>query len=156
MAQMKELYFEYQELVEKLKFGERTQELIAEWEQWNTDHKADLAEMGIDTSNLFDSVYQELQHLYEPTNAHNTIINKWANQVRSHLDIEPGDLTNKLLEQLTETYQFGSSSELQATINQIASIPLMTTEVLQSIIYKAARQMPHDTIIGLDKVTIIV
>lgn len=156
MATMKTLYFEYRDLIEQIEFGNRTPESKAAYDKWFAENRANLESMGIHPLDLFDEIYEELRHIYEPTAKQDEIISQWKSTTAEPLRKQGIKITDTdtIIDALAEDYLFGGSSDLQHTLNAIAKIPLMTAEVMQSLIYKAIKKVPLDTVIGLDKVTI--
>lgn len=156
MANLKQLIIEYRELVKAMEFGQRTKAAIAEWVDWNRANAETLQLLGIHTQDLYDQVYLELEHLLFPRPEQREVIHQWHRDNSAAL-LEQGlysyDEVINAVEDLKETYITGKSNDLKKMLNKIASIPLMTTEVLQEIIYESCRDIPN-AIIGLGKIKI--
>jgi hypothetical protein len=157
MADLKKLIDEYRELVKAIEFGERTEAVNAEWIDWNQENAETLQGLGIHTYDLFDQVYLELEHLFYPTDTLNKVVEEWHRENSVKL-LEKGlysyDEVFTAIDKLTNTYAVGTSEQLKTALTEIAAIPLMTTEVLQEIIYEASRGLNPHAIEGLTKVTI--
>jgi hypothetical protein len=156
MADLKQLMSEYREHVKALEFGNRTDETYNDWIDWNQENAETLQAFGIHTADLFDQVYSELEHLLQPRPNQREVVHQWHRDNSAALlaqGIYSYDEVFYAVDELKETYTNGKSSDLQKALVKIASIPLMTTEVLQEIIYESCRDLPIQ-ITGLNKVTI--
>lgn len=170
MPNLKELLNEYRAQVTNLEFSNikgsvtRNPEFAAYQEArhkafkaWQDFRRDDFEQYGLDISELFDQVWDELDHLFNPRPEQREVLTKWHTENSDRL-IEKGIMSYEVvfyaIDELTEAYTFGGSLELSQTLQKIASIPLMTTEVLQEIIYESCRQLDPSVITGLDKVKI--
>lgn len=157
MANLKELLNEYRELVKINEFGNRTTETIKAYEQWKEQNLSAFEELGFHPADLFDQIYEELEHLFYPTPDQSELVEKWHRE-NSYELMKRGVLSYEQVfyasDELTESYKTGDSTSVQKSLTKLASIPLMTTEVLQELIYKSCRSLPANNIVGLDKVTI--
>lgn len=159
MADLKELLTEYREHVKAIEFNQRTSEAMAEWEEWQQTNAEHLTNLGIDPRELFDQVYQELEHLFYPTPEQRETIHKWHRDHSAELLAQGRysyDEVFYAVDDLKETYRNSDSKGLRESLNKLASIPLMTSEVMQEIIYEACRDLPAGAVIGLNKVKISV
>lgn len=159
MADLKELLTEYREHVKAIEFGNRTTEATAEWQEWQQANAESLTEIGINPEDLFDQVYSELEHLFYPRPEHRETIHKWHREHSAELLAQGRysyDEVFYAVDDLKETYRNSDSNGLRESLNKLASIPLMTTEVMQEIIYEACRDLPAGAVIGLNKVKISV
>ena len=64
MAQMKELYSDYYDLIESVEFGNRTPANFEAYTKWVTEHSESFKSMGIDMREMFDQIYDELDQIY--------------------------------------------------------------------------------------------
>lgn len=67
MAQMKELYSEYYDLVESVEFGNRTPQNFEAYQKWVAEHTELFKSMGVHLGELFDQIYEELDQIYSGT-----------------------------------------------------------------------------------------
>jgi hypothetical protein len=159
MANLKELLNEYREHIKAIEFGNRTTEAMSEWQEWQETNAEHLTEIGINPEDLFDQVYDELEHLFHPRPEHRETIHKWHRDHSAEL-IAQGrysyDEVFYAVDDLKETYRNSDSNGLREALTKLASIPLMTSEVMQEIIYEACRDLPAGAVIGLNKVKISV
>jgi len=154
---LKEILDEYRQHVKAIEFSERTIETMAEWEEWQQTNAEHLAGLGIHPGELFDQVYLELEHLFYPRPEHRETIHKWHRDNSAALlaqGLYSYDEVFYAVDDLKETYKSSDNNGLREALIKLASIPLMTTEVMQEIIYEACRDLPAGAVIGLNKVKI--
>jgi hypothetical protein len=157
MADLKELLNEYREHVKAIEFGNRTTEAMADWQEWQETNAEHLEGLGIHSEDLFDQVYSELEHLFYPRAEHRETIHQWHRDHSAELlaqGLYSYDEVFYAVDDLKETYRNSDSNGLRESLTKLASIPLMTTEVMQEIIYEACRDLPAGAVIGLTKVKI--
>jgi hypothetical protein len=154
---LKDLLDEYRTHVKAIEFSDRTPEAMADWEEWQQTNAEHLAGLGIDSGQLFDQLYEELEHLFYPRAEHREIIHQWHRDHSAEL-LKQGRYSYEevfyAVDDLKETYRNSDSNGLRESLTKLASIPLMTTEVMQEIIYEACRDLPAGAVIGLTKVKI--
>lgn len=154
---LKDLLDEYRELIKKLEFENRTETIWDELQEWKKANAGIFEEYGLHLLDVFDQIYEELEHLFYPTPDQSELVEKWHRE-NSYELMKRGVLSYEQVfyasDELTEAYKTGDSQSLQKSLTKLAAIPLMTTEVLQEIIYKSCRSLPANNIVGLDKVTI--
>lgn len=157
MATLEELLNEYRELVKSIEFGNRTPENWEAYEQWKAENISTFKEYGLHPDDVFDQIWDELDHLFNPRDTQREVLQKWHHENSTKL-IAQGIYSYEevfyAIDSLTANYVYGDANDLQQTLTKIASIPLMTTEVLQEIIYESCRGLKPGAVIGLDKVKI--
>jgi hypothetical protein len=154
---LKEILDEYRAHVKAIEFGERTIETMSEWEEWQQTNAEHLASLGIDSGQMFDQIYEELEHLFYPRAEHRETIHQWHRDHSAQLlaqGLYSYEEVFYAVDDLKETYRNSDSNGLRESLTKLASIPLMTTEVMQEIIYEACRDLPAGAVIGLTKVKI--
>ena len=154
---LKDLLDEYRAHVKAIEFADRTPEAMAEWQEWQETNAEHLASLGIDSGQLFDQIWDELDHLFNPRVTHHEVIEKWHRENSNELiarGVYSYEQVFYALDALTANYISGNSNDLQKTLNEIAAITLMTSEVMQEIIYESCRGLNPNAVIGLNKVKI--
>jgi hypothetical protein len=154
---LKDLLDEYRTHVKAIEFSDRTPEAMADWEEWQQTNAEHLASLGIDSGQLFDQLYEELEHLFYPRAEHRETIHQWHRDHSAQLlaqGLYSYEEVFYAVDDLKETYRNSDSNGLRESLTKLASIPLMTTEVMQEIIYEACRDLPAGAVIGLNKVKI--
>jgi hypothetical protein len=154
---LKDLLDEYRAHVKAIEFSDRTPEAMADWEEWQQTNAEHLAGLGIDSGQLFDQLYEELEHLFYPRAEHRETIHQWHRDHSAQLlaqGLYSYEEVFYAVDDLKETYRNSDSNGLRESLTKLALIPLMTTEVMQEIIYEACRDLPAGAVIGLTKVKI--
>jgi hypothetical protein len=157
MANLKELLSEYRGQVKAIEFGNRTPEAYETYNKWKAENISTFEEYGLHPDDVFDQIWDELDHLFNPRATHREVLEQWHRKNSDDLiarGIYSYEEVFYALDALTASYVSGNSNDLQKTLNKIASIPLMTSEVMQEIIYESCRGLNPNAIIGLDKVKI--
>ena len=154
---LKDLLDEYRAHVKAIEFSNRTPEAMAEWQEWHQTNAEHLAGLGIDSGQMFDQIYEELEHLFYPRAEHRETIHQWHRDHSAQLlaqGLYSYEEVFYAVDDLKETYRNSDSNGLRESLNKLAAIPLMTSEVMQEIIYEACRDLPAGAVIGLTKVKI--
>jgi hypothetical protein len=157
MATLEKLLNEYKAVIKPIEFGDRTPEQWDAYDQWQKANAHKFFEYGLHPLDVFDELWEELDQLFNPRPERSKVVEEWQKENSAKL-MEKGYYTNEVIfcgiDELREAYQFGGNQELTEALNKLASVPLMTTEVLQELIYESCRNLPASMITGLNKVKI--
>ena len=148
---------EYKAVIKPIEFGERTPEQWEAYDQWKQANIHKFTDYGLDPLEVFDELWEELDQLFNPRPERSKVVEEWQKENSTKL-MANGYYSHEVIfygiDELREAYKFGGNQELTEALNKLASVPLMTTEVLQELIYESCRNLPASMITGLDKVKI--
>jgi hypothetical protein len=108
--------------------------------------------------NLFDEFIDATQAVEMIYTESPKVIDEWHEKQGARFiydyAITSHDVFVEAVNSLEKAYKEGTSDTLLDALNEIANIPLMTSEVMQELVYQAARRVPQANIIGLNKISV--